>query len=69
MELKSVEPMNAELIFEKLHLIRKFKFRVSNSLVVVFFHSTCYPIFGLFTIFKFMLFENLKTISFLSRLI
>ena len=32
--------MNAELIFEKLHLIRKLKFRISNSLAVIFFHST-----------------------------
>ena len=68
-EYKSAEQMNPELIFEKPHLIRKLKFRISNSLAVIFFHSTCYPIFGSFTIFKSIFFENLKTISFLNRLI
>ena len=32
---KIAEQMNAVLIFEKLHLLRKLKFRISNSLAVL----------------------------------
>ena len=64
----SLEVINAELIFEKLRLIRKLKFRIFNSMAVIFsiFHSTCYPIFGSFTIFNSTFLEKLKTISLLN---
>ena len=38
-EQKSAEQKNAELIFDKMHLIRKLKFRIFNSMVVIFFLS------------------------------
>ena len=43
-EQKSAGKKNVELIFEKLHLIRKPKFWIFNSTAVIF-HSTYYPIF------------------------
>ena len=55
-----------ELIFKKLHLIRKLKFRISNPLAIIFFHSTRYPFLGSFTIFKSTSLENLKTVSLLN---
>ena len=36
---KSVGQMNTELIFEKLHLIRKRKFRIFDSIAVIFYLS------------------------------
>ena len=37
--------------------------------IIYIFHSTCYPIFGSFTIFNSTFFENLKAISLLNPLI
>ena len=37
--LTSAGQKNAELIFEKLHLIRKLKFRIFNSMAVIFYLS------------------------------
>ena len=37
--LTSVGQKNAELIFEKLHLISKLKFRIFNSMAVIFYLS------------------------------
>ena len=37
--LTSARQNNAELIFEKLHLIRKLKFRIFNSTAVIFYLS------------------------------
>ena len=68
--IRIAQQKNAELIFEKLHLIRKLNFRIFNPMAVIsIFHSTYYPIFASFTIFNFTFFENLKTISLLSFLI
>ena len=39
LEWKSAGQKNAELIFEKLHLIRKLKFRIFNSIAVIFYLS------------------------------
>ena len=38
-EQKSAGQKNVELIFEKLHLIRKFKLRILNSIAVFFYLS------------------------------
>ena len=57
--ITSAGQKNAELIFEKLHLIRKLKFHIFNSMAVIFCLSyTCYPIFGSLTIFNSTFFEN-----------
>ena len=37
--LTSAGQKNAELIFEKLHVIRKLKFRIFNSMAVIFYLS------------------------------
>ena len=68
LEKKSAGQKNAELIFEKLHFISKLKFLTPWQLFFIF-HSICYPIFGLFTIFNSTFFENLKTILLLNLLI
>ena len=61
---------NEELIYKKLRLIRKLKFSIFNSMTAFsIFHSTCYPIFGSFTIFNSTSFENLKPILLLNLLI
>ena len=39
LEEKSAGQKNAELILEKLHLIRKLKFRIFNSMAVIFYLS------------------------------
>ena len=68
--LTSVRQKNAELIFEKLHLICKLKFHILTPWQLFsIFHSTCYPILGSFTIFNSTFFENLKTILLLNLLI
>ena len=38
-EWKSAEQNNGELIFEKLHLIHKLKFRIFNFMAVIFYLS------------------------------
>ena len=58
--LTSVGQKNAELIFEKLHLIRKLKFQIFNSMAVIFYLHSTYPIFGSFTIFNSTFFKNLN---------
>ena len=70
-EQKSAGQKNVEFIFEKLRLIHKLKFRVFNSMVVILiiFHSTCYPIFGSLRIFNSTFFKNSKTILLLNLLI
>ena len=67
-EQKSAGQKNAELFFEKLHLICKLKFLTPWQLFFIF-HSICYLIFGSSTIFNSTFFENLKTISLLNLLI
>ena len=63
--LTSARQKNAELIFEKLHLICKLTFaNLSPWQLFSIFHSACYPIFVSFTIFNSTIFENLKTILF-----
>ena len=37
--LRSAGQQNGELIIEKLHLIRKLKFRIFNSMAVIFYLS------------------------------
>ena len=39
LELKSAEQKNAELIFEKLYLIRKLEFRIFNSMAITVYLS------------------------------
>ena len=68
--LHNLHDCNAKLIFEKLHLTRKLKFRILTPWQLFsIVHSTCYPIFGSFTTFNSTFFENLKTISLLNLLI
>ena len=68
--LTSAGQKNAKLIFEKIHLIRKLKFRIFDSMAVILYLSFhMLSIFGSFTIFSFTFFENLKTILLLNLLI
>ena len=66
--IKECGTKDAELIFQKLHLIRKLKFHVFNSdsyfLDDSNFHSTCYPIFWSFAIFNSTFFETPKNFQF-----
>ena len=60
--------MTCRKIFEKLHLIGKFKFAFVTPWQLLYIF-TCYTIFGSFTIFNPTFFENLKTILLLNFLI
>ena len=61
---------NVEIIFEKLDLIRKLKFRIFNSMTFIFYLSFhMLPYFWSFTIFNSTIFENLKAILLLNLLI
>ena len=60
---------NVEIIFEKLDLIRKLKFRIFNSMAFIFYPSFhMLPYFWSFTIFNSAIFENLKAILLLNLL-